>query len=177
MRDLSALAYAAMNSMPSLAEALTEELERARILAKGRQPEHIVCMNSEVEFRKEPWGPIHKVTLVYPGDADISEGKISVLTPVGTALIGLRTGQSITWELPAAKFGNSRYSKSATLPRLEGEWLSTRCHAANTAAAWTSCGCGSYVAERTEAGLRQPPHPALASPMDFQMLKGRAGSS
>jgi regulator of nucleoside diphosphate kinase len=97
---LSVLAYAAMNSMPSLAEALTEELERARVLAKGRQPEHIVCMDSEVEFRNETSGKIQKVTLVYPEDADISEGKISVLTPVGTALIGLRTGQSITWETP-----------------------------------------------------------------------------
>lgn len=100
---LSALAYAAMNSMPSLAEALTEELERARVLAKGRQPQHIVCMNSEVEFRNETSGKIQKVTLVYPGDADISEGKISVLTPVGTALIGLRKGQSITWETPSGE--------------------------------------------------------------------------
>jgi regulator of nucleoside diphosphate kinase len=98
---LLALAFVARNRMPSLAEALTEELERARVLAKGRQPEHIVCMNSEVEFRNETSGKVQKVTLVYPEDADISEGKVSVLTPVGTALIGLRTGQSITWETPA----------------------------------------------------------------------------
>ena len=100
---LSGLAYVAMNRMPSLAAALTEELERAQVLPKGRQPEHIVYMNSEVEFRNDNSGRIQKVTLVYPGDADISEGKVSVLTPVGTALIGLRTGQSITWETPTGE--------------------------------------------------------------------------
>ena len=97
---LYGLAYVAMNRMPSLAAALTEELERARVLPKGSQPQHIVCMNSEVKFQNENSGRIQKVTLVYPEDADISEGKVSVLTPVGTALIGLRTGQSITWETP-----------------------------------------------------------------------------
>jgi regulator of nucleoside diphosphate kinase len=100
---LSGLAYVAMNRMPSLAAALTEELERARVLPKGSQPQHIVCMNSEVEFRNESSGRIQKVTLVYPGEADISEGKVSVLTPVGTALIGLRAGQSITWETPTGE--------------------------------------------------------------------------
>jgi len=43
------------------------------------------------------------VTLVYPAEADISQGRISVLTPVGTALIGLRSGGSITWETPAGE--------------------------------------------------------------------------
>jgi len=98
---LSVLAHATMNRMPSLAAALAEELDRARVLAKGRQPQHVVCMNCEVDFRDETTGKIQKVTLVYPEDADISEGKVSVLTPVGTALIGLRAGQSITWETPA----------------------------------------------------------------------------
>jgi regulator of nucleoside diphosphate kinase len=57
-------------------------------------------MNSEVEFRDDATGKVQKMTLVYPGEADISERRISVLTPVGTALIGLPAGQSITWEAP-----------------------------------------------------------------------------
>ena len=57
-------------------------------------------MNSEVEFRDNTTGKVHKVLLVYPEEADISERRISVLTPVGTALLGLRTGDSITWETP-----------------------------------------------------------------------------
>jgi regulator of nucleoside diphosphate kinase len=55
-------------------------------------------MGCEVEFRDESNGRVRKVTLVDPSDADIEQGKVSVLTPVGTALIGLQTGASITWE-------------------------------------------------------------------------------
>ena len=96
--SLSALARAAMNKMPELAEGLSEELERADIVENGEQPQQVVCMGCEVEFRDDTTGKIQKVTLVYPAQADISQGKISVLTPVGTALIGLRAGHSITWD-------------------------------------------------------------------------------
>ena len=94
---LSLLARAAATRMPDLVSVLTEELERARVLADG-QPEQVVCMGAEVEFRDESTGKVQIVTLVYPGDADISQQRISVLTPVGTALIGLTAGHSITWE-------------------------------------------------------------------------------
>jgi len=95
---LSLLARAAANTMPDDAALLSEELERAHVLAKGRQPEHTVCMGCEVEFRDDTTGNVRTVTLVYPDEADISQRKISVLTPIGTALIGLRAGDSITWE-------------------------------------------------------------------------------
>lgn len=98
---LSALANAARSRMPELAEDLAEEIERARVLARGRHPEHVVCMHSAVKFRDDTTGKVQKVTLVYPGEADISLGRVSVLTPVGTALIGLRSGRSITWETPS----------------------------------------------------------------------------
>lgn len=94
---LSLLARAAATRMPDLVSVLTEELERAHVLADGR-PEQTVCMGSEVEFRDDSSGKSQTVTLVYPGDADISQRRISVLTPVGTALIGLSTGDSITFE-------------------------------------------------------------------------------
>jgi regulator of nucleoside diphosphate kinase len=94
---LSLLARAAEDRMPDLVSVLTDELERAHVLADGR-PEQTVCMDSEVEFRDESTGKVQTVTLVYPGAADISQRKISVLTPVGTALIGLSAGDSITWE-------------------------------------------------------------------------------
>jgi regulator of nucleoside diphosphate kinase len=95
---LSALARAAMNTIPNLAEGLVQELDRAQVLAKGRHPGHVVCMGCDVEFRDDTTGKIRNVTLVYPEQADISQGRISVLTPIGTALIGLRAGRSITWE-------------------------------------------------------------------------------
>ena len=95
---LSFLARAAGHTMPDVAAVLNEELDRAHVLTKGRHPEHIVCMGCEVEFRDETTGKVQTVTLAYPNEADISSGKISVLTPIGTALIGLRAGHSITWE-------------------------------------------------------------------------------
>jgi regulator of nucleoside diphosphate kinase len=97
---LSVLARAARKRMPDLADELASEIGRARVLAKGRCPQDIVCMNSEVEFRDDTTGKVQRVTLVYPAEADISQRKVSVLTPVGTALIGLRNGHSISWEAP-----------------------------------------------------------------------------
>jgi len=94
---LSLLARAAAARMPEVASVLSEELERAHVLADAR-PQQTVCMGSEIEFRDDSTGKIQTVTLVYPGDADISQRRISVLTPVGTALIGLSAGDSITWE-------------------------------------------------------------------------------
>lgn len=97
---LSALAYAARKLMPDLADQLADEIGRARVLARGKHPQDSVCMNSEVEFRDDTTGRIQRVALVYPEEADISRRKVSVLTPIGTALVGLQPGQSITWETP-----------------------------------------------------------------------------
>jgi regulator of nucleoside diphosphate kinase len=95
---LSGLVRAAMNNMPDVASGLADEIDRAHVIANGAHPVDAVSMGSEVKFRDETSGKIQKVFLVYPGQADISKDKISVLTPIGTALIGLRVGSSITWE-------------------------------------------------------------------------------
>ena len=95
---LCSLVRAAMNNMPDVAAGLADEIDRAHVIAKGRHPIDVVSMGSEVKFRDDTSGKIQKVFLVYPGQADISQDKISVLTPIGTALIGLRVGSSITWE-------------------------------------------------------------------------------
>ena len=97
---LSILANAARKRLPDLAGELADEVGRAHVLSRGERPQHVVCMNSEVEFRDETTGKVQEVMLVYPDDADISQRKVSVLTPIGTALIGLRTGHSITWRTP-----------------------------------------------------------------------------
>lgn len=83
--------------MPDVASVLTEELERAHVLADSH-PVQTVCMGSEVRFRDDSTGTVRTATLVYPDDADISRRRLSVLTPVGAALIGLNAGNSITWE-------------------------------------------------------------------------------
>jgi regulator of nucleoside diphosphate kinase len=100
---LSALANVAKNSMPDRAADLAAEVGRAHVLAHGKQPKNLVCMNSEVEFRDDTTGKTRKVVLVYPAEADIVQSKISVLSPVGTALIGLQTGHSITWQTPSGE--------------------------------------------------------------------------
>ncbi|WP_439496352.1 nucleoside diphosphate kinase regulator [Bosea sp. (in: a-proteobacteria)] len=94
---LTQLATAATDTFPEVAAELADELARARVLAKGRHLADTVRMGSEVLFRDETTGRETTVTLVYPQDADIAQGRISILTPVGTALIGLSVGQSINW--------------------------------------------------------------------------------
>ena len=76
------------------------ELVRAVVVPRDEIPADIVTMNSRVVFEDETTGERREITLVYPKQADIASGKISVMVPVGTALLGVRIGQSIDWELP-----------------------------------------------------------------------------
>ena len=96
-RQLLALAASGGGSLRAAAERLLEEMERARVVPDAKLPKDIVRMGSRVQYRTDQ-DELVEVTLVYPAKADISQGRISVLTPVGAALVGLRTGQSITWE-------------------------------------------------------------------------------
>jgi regulator of nucleoside diphosphate kinase len=102
-------------------EQLERELLRAHVVKRTEMPADIVTMNSRVVFEDEGSGERREVTLVYPGSADIDTGRISVLTPVGTALLGLRVGQSIDWELPGG--GRRRYRVAAVpyQPEAAGE--------------------------------------------------------
>ena len=95
---LAGLARAAMASMPEVASFLADELDRARVLPEGHCAHKTVAMGSKVQFRDETTQTVQTVLLVYPGEADIAVGKVSVLTPIGTALIGLAEGQSILWQ-------------------------------------------------------------------------------
>jgi regulator of nucleoside diphosphate kinase len=93
---LSGVATAAMDRVPEIAEELMSEIERATVVEARSIPSNVVRMGSTVEFETND-GQHRRVTLVFPGEADISRGKISVLTPVGAALIGLSEGHSIMW--------------------------------------------------------------------------------
>jgi regulator of nucleoside diphosphate kinase len=94
-RRLSNLLAVQRHRFAEAAFALQAELDRARIMPVV--PLHVVQMGSTVEFRSDV-APQKPVTLVFPQDADISAGRISILTPIGAALIGLSPGQSIHWE-------------------------------------------------------------------------------
>jgi len=82
------------------APALAPELERAEIVPFAAVPSNVVTMNSKVAFEDQTTGEFRIVTIVYPQDADPTEGKISVIAPVGSALLGLSVGQSIEWCFP-----------------------------------------------------------------------------
>ncbi|WP_338722657.1 nucleoside diphosphate kinase regulator [Devosia sp. XK-2] len=99
---LYALGEAALDRNPDLAEVLLTELDRAKIVSDDKLPEGVVRMGSRVSYQTNA-GQEQTVTLAYPADADIAQGRISVLTPIGVALIGLKPGQSITWHDRADK--------------------------------------------------------------------------
>ncbi|ANK95443.1 MULTISPECIES: nucleoside diphosphate kinase regulator [Rhizobium] len=95
-RRLNKLALAVADRLPEISDGLLLELERARVVPDGSIPEKVARMGSTIEYETDA-GTQRTVTLVFPEDADISEGKISVLTPIGTALIGLSEGQRMSW--------------------------------------------------------------------------------
>jgi regulator of nucleoside diphosphate kinase len=80
--------------------ALRAELARARVVESKEMPAGVVTMNSQVRLLNESTGETHELSLVYPRDADGGAGKVSVLAPVGSALVGLKAGQSIDWPMP-----------------------------------------------------------------------------
>lgn len=93
--QLSRLAAAAEDAMPELAAYLGAELDRARVIEAGAVPRNVVTIGSIVNFRDDRTHRQRSVTLVLPEDEDIAEGRVSVMTPVGAALIGVAAGYSI----------------------------------------------------------------------------------
>jgi regulator of nucleoside diphosphate kinase len=93
---LMSLASEADERLPGVGEALLSELDRAEVVAEDDLPDDVVRMGSTVSFRSDD-GQEREVTIVYPAKADIAEGKISVMTPIGAALIGLKQGSSMNW--------------------------------------------------------------------------------
>ncbi len=95
---LEALAEGTMRSHPTLADRLFEEIGRAQIVEDQQMPSDVVGIGSKVTYRDETTGQEKSVTLVYPEDADITRSQISVITPIGVALLGLRERASFYWD-------------------------------------------------------------------------------
>lgn len=87
----------------NIAELLEDELSRAMVVSTEQLPDDVVSMKSMVRFIDLETAKESVVTLVYPHEAKIEDNKISILTPIGSALIGLRVGQSIQWPMPNGK--------------------------------------------------------------------------
>jgi len=101
--------------------ALLEELGRARVLEPEEMPHDVVTMNSTVRFSVADSGREFELTLAYPKDAG-GEGRISVLAPVGSALLGLSEGSELEWPLPDGQMTTVRVSTITWQPERAGEF-------------------------------------------------------
>lgn len=82
-------------------ERLEEELDRAKVVNPRDIPDDVVTMNSSVLVKDLDTNEENTFVLVFPGKANMTENAISILAPVGTALIGYKEGDVIDWEVPA----------------------------------------------------------------------------
>jgi len=94
---VAALALTAEHRQPVVAAMLLEEIERAELHGPDEMLDGYARLNSWVTFTDEKTRRVRKVQLVLPADANIVEGRISILTPMGAALYGLADGACITW--------------------------------------------------------------------------------
>ena len=93
---LTDLATASLERLPEVAQELLSEMDRAKVVQDGSVPDGVVRMGSTVTFKSDD-GHTRTLKLVYPAEESLDQHRISVMTPVGAALIGLSEGQSISW--------------------------------------------------------------------------------
>lgn len=107
------------NQHSATAEALLCELERADIVASNQFPHDAVCMGSKVTFVDLDTGEQTAISLVFPAEANVDQFKISILSPVGSAVIGLRIGGRIDWPLPQGKVRRIEVTEVSQPEKLE----------------------------------------------------------
>ncbi len=90
---------------PDYIRDLNEELEKAKRVDSKEIPPDIITMNSKIRMRDLDTDEKIVFTLVFPEDADIDSGRISIMSPVGTAILGYSVGDTVEWPVPG---GNSR---------------------------------------------------------------------
>ena len=99
---------------------LQRELERAAVVPAAQVPPNVVTMNSRVRYADKTAGVQRSVKLVYPHQAD-RRGRVSVTSPLGTALLGLRTGQEIAWDFRGGDRRVLRVLEVVTQPERNGK--------------------------------------------------------
>jgi regulator of nucleoside diphosphate kinase len=100
---------------------LRAELERADVVDARDVPDDVITMNSTARFRDEASGEEREMSLVYPREADGSPDKVSILAPVGSALLGLRVGHAIEWPVPGGRTVRLRVLSVTKPPEAAGE--------------------------------------------------------
>ena len=109
----------AYKNLPGI-DALQNEMDRASVVAPADVPPGVVTMNSTVRFCDDSTDSCYELTLVYP-DAVRSPETVSVLAPVGSALLGLSVGQSIAWQVPGSRTLSLRMLEVTYQPEATGE--------------------------------------------------------
>jgi regulator of nucleoside diphosphate kinase len=102
-------------------EKLQLELNRAEIVSPQEVPEDVITMNSTVCLVDLDTGEEEIYTLVFPDDAEIKQGKISIFAPIGTAMLGYEVGDIFEWEVPAGK-RRLRVEKILYQPEASGDF-------------------------------------------------------
>lgn len=102
-------------------DALRSEIDRASVVEPKEMPPNVISMNATARFVDESSGDEHALTLVYPNQAG-APGTVSVLAPVGSALLGLSVGQSIAWQVPGGRNLQLRVLEVVHQPEAEGEF-------------------------------------------------------
>jgi regulator of nucleoside diphosphate kinase len=82
---------------------LAKEIEKASIVQPDQIPSNVITLNSTARLVDQQTKEEMVYTLVFPEDADVSQGKISVLAPIGTAMLGYKTGDTFAWDTPGGK--------------------------------------------------------------------------
>ena len=109
----------AYKNLPGI-DALQNEIDRASVVAPVDVPAGVVTMNSTVRFCDDSTDTCYELTLVYP-DAVRSPDTVSILAPVGSALLGLSVGQSIAWQVPGSRTLSLRILEVTYQPEATGE--------------------------------------------------------
>jgi regulator of nucleoside diphosphate kinase len=110
----------AYRKLPGI-DALQSELDRATIVAPEEVPPDVITMNSSVKFIDDASGTEFRLSLVYPGQPAVADA-VSVLAPVGSALLGLSVGQSISWQAPGGRELRLRVLEVTYQPEASGEF-------------------------------------------------------
>ena len=102
-------------------EALADELDRADIVPADLIASNVVTMNSRVVFEDQQTSERREVSLVYPHQSDVEVGRISVLAPIGSALLGLAVGHNIEWPVPGGQVRRLRIVEVIYQPEQAGD--------------------------------------------------------
>jgi len=106
-----------------LPEDLAEDLNSADLVVSRDIASDIVTMNSQVEIVHDGSALRQRITLCYPANADAGQGLISVLSPVGSALLGRRVGDTVVWQMPQGEVRSAKLTAVLFQPEASGDYI------------------------------------------------------